>query len=177
MVIAANIQMDGTSPYCNVMPLTYHGELMKVFPLLFLIVSFLGGCASSGTQTLKTNDPRECAQNFTYDGSFLAGRKYNTHAFVKNVSQKEAMKRATLYTLNHGWQIINTNEEMGFISASRTVSYGQGKTVPLNITIESINNDVKVSMTYATSGGVTSPLEAITKHFCSTIEAIDGKQG
>jgi hypothetical protein len=149
---------------------------MKKLPLAFLIVSFLGGCVSSGTQTLKTSDTRECAKNFTYNGSFLAGRKYQTHGFVKNVSQKEAMKRAALYTLNHGWQIISTNEELGFISASRTVSYGQGKTVPLNITIEPINNGVKVSMTYATSGGVTSPLELITEHFCSTIEAIGGKQ-
>ena len=148
---------------------------MKKFTFALLAVSFLVGCATSGTQTLKTNDTRECAQNFTYDGSFLAGRTYKTHAFIKNVSEKEAMKRAARYTLNDGWQITNTDENLGIISASKTVSYGHGKTVPLNIGIESMSSGIKVSMTYSTSGGVTSPLESITNHFCSTIEAIEGK--
>lgn len=125
---------------------------MKNSTLALLTVALLGGCATSGTQTLKTNDTRECAQNFTYDGSFLAGRTYKTHALVKNVSQKMAMERAAHYTVNDGWSIMNTDENLGIISASQTVSYGQGKTVPLNIGIESNNVGVKVSMTFSTSG-------------------------
>ncbi len=148
---------------------------MKIGTLSFVAAILLGGCASSGTQSLKTNDQRECAQNFTYDGSFLAGRKYKTHAVVNNISRKEAMKRAARYTATEGWSITNTDENLGIISATQTVSYGQGKTAPLNIGFESKGNGVKVSMTYSTSGGVTSPLEAITKYFCSTIEVIDGK--
>jgi hypothetical protein len=33
-------------------------------------------------------------------------------------------------------------------------------------------SEVKVSISYATSDGVTSPLEAIKKHFCATMAAI-----
>jgi len=143
--------------------------------LVILGAVLLGGCASSGTQSLKTNDLRECAQNFTYNGSFLAGRTYKSSVFIKGVSKKKAMQRATRYTINDGWSITNTDQSLGIISASQTVSYGQGKTAPLNIGIESKNNGVNVSMTYSTSGGVTSPLESIKDHFCSTMEAVAGK--
>jgi hypothetical protein len=149
---------------------------MKKLTLALLATAFIEGCATtSGTQSLKTNDMRECAKNFTYDGSFLAGRTYKTHVLIKDVPQKEAMKRAARYTINDGWQITNTDENLGIISASRTVSFGDGKTVPLNIGFETVSTGLKVSMTFSTSGGVTSPLESITKSFCSTIEAIEGK--
>ncbi len=148
---------------------------MKKIAIVILVSVFLGGCASSGTQTLKTNDLRECAQNFTYDGSFLAGRTYKSNVFIKGVSKNTAMQRAARYTINDGWSITNTDQNLGIISASQTVSFGQGKTVPLNIGIERKNNGVNVSMSYSTSGGVTSPLESIKNHFCSTMEAVAGK--
>jgi glutamine cyclotransferase len=149
---------------------------MKKTTLTILSTAFLlGGCASSGIQTLNTTDSRACAKNFTYSGSFLSGRTYKSHTFIKGVSKNTAMQRAARYTVNDGWSITNTDKNLGIISASQTVSYGQGKTVPLNISVESKNNGVNVSMSYATSGGVTSPLEAIKNHFCSTMEAVSGK--
>ncbi len=148
---------------------------MKKTLLIMPAIFYLTGCATSGTQTLNTNDSRECAKHFTYNGSFLAGRTFKTHVFIPKVSKKIAMERAARYTINDGWQITNTNENLGIISASQTVSYGKGKTVPLNISVEPHNNGVKVAMTYATSGGVTSPLDSIVNHFCATIEAIEGK--
>ncbi len=147
---------------------------MKAITTAVLSTYLLCGCATPGTQTLKTSDARECSKNFTYDGSFLAGRTYKTYATVKNVSQKDGMARAARYITNEGWSITDTKQDLGIISASQTVSYGDGKTVPLNITVEPAAPDVKVSITYSTSGGVTSPLEAITKSFCSTIEAVKG---
>ncbi len=148
---------------------------MKKSILTIVAIAFTAGCASSGTQTLKTNDSRECARNFTYNGSFLAGRTFKSHVFIKGVSKKTAMQRAAQYTINDGWSITNTDQSLGIISASQTVSFGKGKTVPLNIGIVPKNNGVNVSMTYSTSGGVSSPLESIKNHFCSTMEAVAGK--
>ena len=150
---------------------------MKAAVLLLIAVSFLGGCATTGQspQSLITHDMRECAQNFAYDGNFWVGRTYKTHAFIKGVSKELAMERAARYTINDGWSITNTDNNLGIISASQTVSYGQGKTVPMNIGIESTDGGVNVSMTYSTPGGVTSPLNSIKNHFCSTIEAVEGK--
>ncbi|RKX62865.1 MAG: hypothetical protein DRP37_00405 [Thermodesulfobacteriota bacterium] len=150
---------------------------MKATILLLITVFFLGGCATTGQsqQSLKTHDMRECAQNFTYDGNFWIGRTYKTHVFIKGISKELAMERAARYTINDGWSITNTDNNLGIISASQTVSYGQGKTVPMNVGIESTDGGVKISMTYSTQGGVTSPLDSIKNHFCSTIEAVKGK--
>ncbi len=150
-------------------------KIMKKNSILILGLVFLSGCAASGPQSLKTDDARQCAQNFTYNGSFLAGRTYNSHAYIKGVSKNTAMQRAARYTINKGFSINNTDKDLGIISASQTVSFGKGKTAPLNIGIESKKNGVDVSMTYSTSGGVTSPLGAITDHFCATIEAVAKK--
>jgi hypothetical protein len=158
-----------------------HGENMKnpLFPLFALLlgagVSFGAAAQTNGVVKPNPDDPRECARNFTYDGSFAKGRTFKTNALVRNVSQDQAMKRAVRYIANDGWQINNTNTELGIISASQTVSYGNGKTAPLNVGIESAQGGVEVSLTYAISGGLSSPVDAVQNFFCTLVSTIEGK--
>ncbi|MAZ66374.1 MAG: hypothetical protein CMF25_04630 [Kangiellaceae bacterium] len=140
-----------------------------------LSVIVLSGCASGGgVQKLETTDTRACAQNFTYDGSFLAGRTFKTKDIVKGVNPKTAIKRAAKYTAEDGWNIANIDKEMGIISASQNVSFGDGKTAPLTISVDSSSGGSEVRMSYSISGGVTAPVDAVKDHFCATIEAIQG---
>jgi len=148
---------------------------MKKKILIALGSVILGGCATTGSQSMAKNDARECAQNATFSGSFIMGRTYKSHLFIKGVSKSKAMERAARYTINDGWSITNTDKSLGFISAAQTVSFGQGKTAPLNIGVESKNNGVNITMSFSTSGGVYAPMESITDHFCSTMKAISGK--
>ena len=149
---------------------------MKKFLPLLLAVVFVAGCAGpQKTVTPNPNDSRECAANFSYDGSFLRGRTFKSNAFVRGVTQVEAMKRAARYIVSDGWQINNTDEKLGIISASQTVSYGSGKTAPLNVGFEQVKGGVNVILSYAISGGVTSPVEAVRDFFCSVIGAVQGK--
>ncbi|MDR2259557.1 MAG: hypothetical protein LBE06_01200 [Azoarcus sp.] len=121
------------------------------------------------------DDSRECARNFTYDGSFMRGRTFKTNAFVKNVKQGQAIQRAARYIANDGWQINNTDSNLGIISASQTVSYGNGKTAPLNVGVEPVQGGVKVSLSYSISGGLTTPVDAVQNFFCSVVQTIEGK--
>ncbi|MDR0716555.1 MAG: hypothetical protein LBF50_03955 [Azoarcus sp.] len=121
------------------------------------------------------DDPRECARNFTYDGSFMRGRTFKTNASVKGVKKDQAIQRAARYIANDGWQINNTDSNLGIISASQTVSYGNGKTAPLNVGIEPVQGGVKVSLSYSISGGVTSPVDAVQNFFCSVVQTVEGK--
>lgn len=142
---------------------------------VILVVSILGlqGCsATTGTQSLVTSDTRECAKNFTYDGSFLAGRTFKTHDYVKGVTKSTGMKRAARYTVNDGWSITNTDNELGIISAAQTVSFGNGKTAPLNVSFEPVKGGVNMAMSFSISGGLTTPVEAVKDHFCATIAAV-----
>ncbi|MBP8236638.1 MAG: hypothetical protein KAX63_02865 [Pseudomonas sp.] len=139
----------------------------------------LSGCVAPGVKNEQARaalptDNRECAQNFTFDGSFLAGRTFKTHATLAGVAQATGMQRAARYLATSGWNISNTDKELGIISASQTVSYGQGKSVPLNVAMEPQGNALRVSVTYVLSGGVTSPVEAVRNEFCSVITAVAG---
>ena len=154
---------------------------MKRFILLLAVLSLtgcVGGGAAEKSAAVNPNpsDSRECARNFSYDGSFLAGRAYKTTAFVKNTKQADAMKRVARYIVQDGWQISNTDQSLGIISASQTVSYGQGKTAPLNISFEQKKGDLQIGLSYSTSGGVTSPVDAVQKFFCSVVEAAEAKK-
>lgn len=149
---------------------------MKKILSLLLAVALVGGCGGSQNAVKPSpDDSRECARNFSYDGSFLSGRTFKDHVFVKGVTQTEAMKRAARYIASDGWHISTTNEKLGIISASQTVSFGEGKTAPLNVGFEQVKGGVNLTMSYAISGGVTSPVDAVQKFFCSVTEAVQNK--
>jgi hypothetical protein len=156
---------------------------MKKIALLFLSVAMFSGCFLAGSSQSEpesatapaTADPRPCMQNFSYDGGFWSGRTYKTFASVQNVSKQDAVTRAAQLLTKDGWQVITADANTGIVSASQTVSYGNGKTVPINVILESQQSGLNVSVNYSTSGGVTSPLEAIQAQFCSIIAAVEGK--
>ncbi len=115
----------------------------------------------------------QCTSNFSKEGGFFSGTTYKTWALFDNIKPSKAYKKVYLYTAKDGWQIIKSDKELGIISASQSVSYGEGKTVPLNIIVEeSGTNGSKVSLTYTTSGGVSSPTDAVKKHFCLTLAEV-----
>jgi hypothetical protein len=115
----------------------------------------------------------QCQQNFSIEGSFFSGKTYKTWATFDNVGSSKAFKKVYQYTVKDGWQISNADENLGIISASQSVSFGKGKTVPLNIVVEDFGKaGSKVSITYSTSGGVSSPEDAVQTHFCATLAEV-----
>ncbi len=116
----------------------------------------------------------QCEANFSKEGDFLKGTTYKTWALFEKVLPSEAYKKVYRYTVKDGWKITESDKDLGIISASQDVSYGKGKTVPLNIVIEEAGSiGSKVSLTYSTSGGVTSPIDAVKKHFCLTMAEVE----
>lgn len=145
-------------------------RLLATLPMVALVAACGGAPTKEASNA--TIDPRECAKNFTVEGSFLSGKTFKTRANVAGIGQATALKRAAQFTAEDGWNIASVNESLGIISASQTVSYGNGKTAPLNISVSEADGGVAVSMTYALSGGVSSPETAVKEHFCKTIEAV-----
>lgn len=93
---------------------------------------------------------------------------------AQGVSQTQGMQRAARYLSTAGWNIGNTDKELGIISASQTVSYGQGKTVPLNVVLEPRSGALRIGVSYSLSGGVSSPVEAVRTEFCNIVGAVQG---
>jgi hypothetical protein len=122
------------------------------------------------TATARAAD--DCVSNYRETGSFLSGMQYSTSQDFSDVTPHQAFQRAYAFTAQNGFTINNSNEDAGVISASQSVSYGQGKPVPLSVIVKPDGAGSKVLITYATSGGVSSPSRAIQAHFCKAMEAV-----
>ena len=59
------------------------------------------------------------------------------------------------------WTVSQADKELGSITATQTVSYGNGKTAPLNAMVESAGTGSKVSFVFPLSGGTRSPEDAV----------------
>lgn len=111
----------------------------------------------------------QCETNFTKKGNFFKGSTFKTWANVEGVSTSDAYKKVYQYMAKDGWKLSPSDKELGIISASQEVSFGNGKSAPLNVVIEDDGGSTKISMNYSVSGGVTSPKKAVLKSFCETI--------
>lgn len=118
-----------------------------------------------------------CLDNFTSEGNLLTGRTYKTWAVLPGVRQQDAYVRAYAFTVGNGFTVLSASKEAGAISAAQSTSYGNGKTIPLSITMVDDGTGTRVNMSYATSMGVMSPMDAIKRHFCMTIAAASTGSG
>lgn len=113
-----------------------------------------------------------CLDNFAVDGNLFMGKTYKTWAVVPGIRLTDAFQRAYTFTAEHGFTILSASKESGVISAAQSVSYGNGKTVPLTLTFKDAEDGVRISFSYTTSGGVMSPEDAVKSHFCQTVAAV-----
>jgi uncharacterized caspase-like protein len=118
----------------------------KVVRLSVVLAVLISACTVAPTTKLQTDDKRACAQNYTYDGSFFAGRTFKTHDFVDGVSKSAAVENAAKELAKQGWAVANMNTDLGIISASQTVSFGEGKTAPLSVVIDKKNKGVDIAI-------------------------------
>lgn len=136
---------------------------MKLHSIFFAVAVLMAAPAIA-------SDP--CLENFSTVGSFFAGKTYKTWAVIPGIRLQDAFQRAYTFTAEHGFTILSSSKEAGVISAAQSVSYGNGKTVPLTLTFKDEGGATRIGLSYATSGGVMSPEDAIKNHFCLTIAAI-----
>lgn len=140
--------------------------------LLFLSMLLLAGCGSTGPTHVAKNDPRPCAYNFTKEGSVLSGYLFRTHDILPNESQKSAVEKMTKELAMNGFNIINSDSKMGVINASQTVSFGKGKTVPLNVSVDPYSSGVKVDMSFTLIVGLYTPTDLVKEAFCKALTGV-----
>ena len=134
-----------------------------------LMIRYLVGIVALSAFTSVFAEP--CLDNFTADGGLLAGKTYKTWAVLPGVRPQDAFVRAYAFTAENGFTVLSSDKEAGVISATQSISYGKGKTVPLTLTIRGEGDGTRISISYATSVGLISPEDAIKRHFCMTMSA------
>ena len=146
-------------------------------PLAVLIAGLVTGCespsATKPSASAASADSRPCVANLTQEGSFFTGKTYKTHQDFPVGDKAKAVDRLTAALAADGWQIISSSKESGVLSASQGVSYGQGKTVPLNAVVtESGSGGIRVSLVFVTSGGLVASEKDLRNQFCKLLEAV-----
>lgn len=117
----------------------------------------------------------DCESNLKVEGNFFKGKVYKTNGAVAGVDSAAAFKNVHAYLVKDGWKIQNADKELGSITAGQEVSYGEGKSAPLNVFVEAVADKVDVSISFATSGGTAASKKTIVSQFCSIIEAAGKK--
>lgn len=123
--------------------------------------------AALAAAAISAHGAEPCASNFSVEKDAYAAKRYGTWQAFEGVAPAAAFKRLYRFVAQDGWNITASNAAAGVISANQPVSFSDGKTVPLNIVVEDYGSGgSKVSLNYATAGGLHSPQEAVLKHFC-----------
>ena len=65
------------------------------------------------------------------------------------------------------------DKDLGIIGAAQTVFYGEGKTTPLSVVIDSKNKGVDISITFSISGGLSTNVNSVKDSFCDGFTALD----
>ncbi|MES2047428.1 MAG: hypothetical protein V4447_03430 [Pseudomonadota bacterium] len=129
-------------------------------------------CAQHSASAIATS----CEDNFAVTGSFFTGKVYKTWSDLPAGKFESAYKGAYLYTLKNGWKLLSSDKDLGVFTVAQAGLLASGKTVPLNVAIEKSDVRTKISITYTTPAGVSSPEDAVKLDFCKTISAAESEQ-
>ncbi|WP_213953722.1 hypothetical protein [Variovorax sp. dw_954] len=117
------------------------------------------------TRTAANTSP--CAANFSSSGSFISGKKFSTQVPLPGVSKDTAFTKAYGSLAKSGYQIVQSDKGAGVISAAQGVSFSKGgKSVPLNVVVQSEGKGSSVSFSFSITGGLSTSEDAVRDEFC-----------
>lgn len=89
------------------------------------------------TSTLaKQATARPCMANYSSEGTILSGQTLKTFQEFPNVTKAVTVERMTVYLVSEGYLLLNTNTDMGIISASQSVS--GGRVITVNVVVKEV---------------------------------------
>ena len=150
---------------------------MKKVSVIFFAIAITSGCAnqqSTSNQAAAPSAPQDsCATNFVTDGSFFTGTRFSTFQEFPKKTVPGAFDALLQSIATSGYQIVSSSKESGLISASQSISYGQGKTAPLNFVVKkTATPGVRVDISFSMSGGVSASTESAQREFCKLLASV-----
>jgi len=134
------------------------------FATLF-VAGMLTGCASEGPVTA-TNDTRPCATNFAVKGSFVAGQTFTSFEERPGANKIVVYERVVRSLTTKGYNVTNTNKDLGIVSALNPIIMGKGARATLNVAVSDSQNRVRVDTTFVIPGLTSTSSPAVRDEFC-----------
>jgi hypothetical protein len=114
----------------------------------------------------------QCRSSFAKEGSFLKGTTYRSHADFSGMSRDTVFEKAAQSLAADGWQITNTNKDIGLITALQQ-AVGGGRNTPLNVVLKQQGADiVRVEMSFALGAMMKAPDDSVRDDFCKVLSGI-----
>jgi hypothetical protein len=115
-----------------------------------------------------------CNRNYSEIGSFIGGKTCRTFQEFPGISPGAVFDQLLAYTATMGGQISVANKDLGLISATRSVSYGEGATVALTIMVKPRQEGgTRVDMSTGIGGGQIVLRKGGTRTaFCDILAAV-----
>ena len=144
--------------------------------IYIVLALFAQGCAMERTVT-NTVDNRPCVANYSTEGNVLTGKQFKTYEDFPTLEKNASFDKLVASIAIAGWQVTNTNKDLGIISASNAVSYGKGRTVPFNAVITNLKpRGIRVNLVFTLSGGMLISADAIQEDFCKHLASVSKSQ-
>ena len=149
----------------------------KLISAATLTALLLWGCAAQRDVSrgggANATDSRPCIANFSMEGSFWSGRTVKSFQEYPNSSKVPAFAYLVTKLASIGYKINSSDKDVGLVSASYEVGFGQGATTNMNAMVTEHNpTGVRVDLTFTAAGGVAFGLDDIHKEFCSILEGV-----
>lgn len=126
-----------------------------------VVAPFIHGCAMERT-VIRATDNRPCVANYSTEGNLWAGKQFKTYEDFPTIEKSAAFEKVVASIAASGLEVTNSNKDLGIISAHTVVSYGQGKTVPLNAVVRNIKpRGIRVELVFTLSGGLSTSADMV----------------
>lgn len=146
----------------------------KSLVTMTICTALVTGCASVSTSN-EPPDTRDCAKNFTTDGSAigLSGKNFQTSMFFKGITSKTAMDKIARQISLEGQKVTTIDRESGLIAASQGDALSkQGRDSPITAIVDNQQNGVFVTIKTTTGFGMVTTESAVKDYFCRVLDAV-----
>ncbi len=143
----------------------------------YLLIALLVAGASpvlalAGSEKANDLSDEECVINFSVEGTFFKGKTYRTWRAHNGRSYPDAFRSVAQALARSNWSGIETDKELGIISAGQPVTMGKGAVAPLSIVINKKGEDViRVEATFSTAGGQKAATRDVRNELCELVNA------
>lgn len=113
-----------------------------------------------------------CALTMTTDGGFWEGKGFHATRTFTGIDEAATLKAIARHLARDGWQSVTSDAATGIVTASTTVSHGQGAVAPLSFVVDAVADGVKVEASFSTTRGQVASEDDVRKQFCDTFAAV-----
>jgi hypothetical protein len=154
----------------------------RIPTIAILAALFVSGCATEQAATKRDDSASKpaasgqgaaCVTNFSVEGGFWSGKKFSTFEEFPRKSMSGAFDTLLSAIATGGYQIVSSNKESGLISANQMVTFGQGKSVPLNASItRGKSSGIRVDLVFSLSGALITSTDGVQEEFCKLLAKV-----